>query len=219
MIVIWRGFGWLVPIVFIAMLIATQMGVDAIFGVDDYYKDYDWPFYAAIGLSSMILAAVGFYLNYVKRVISVNEITGKKKKSPSHSLFFIPIEIWALLVPLCVAWMEYGDIKSDKQDLVYLEQPAVNDLYLSDYSKMFDWDDKEYRYGILKVKSVSDENVQILVGNMAYKLRASAKEDVLKNKVFKKDYFRDDMFSISREHLANLKNEKAIRSVIRKVRQ
>ena len=119
------------------------------------------------------------------------------------------------LVPGFFARFGYDSIKGDKMGLIYLEQPAVNDMYLSDYSRLFEGADKEYWYGILRVKNVTDKNVELWISNMGYKLKNGPREDIRKKEILKKDYFGEDIYSVARQDLIDLKNKKAIYSVSR----
>lgn len=97
MLVIWRGYGWLVPILVFTGLILSQLSVNALFG-DEFYKSHDWPKYVGVGLGSFFVALLGYYLNYMKRPIEFDEETGQTlRRGPSHTLFFIPIEYWAVI--------------------------------------------------------------------------------------------------------------------------
>ena len=97
MLVVWRGFGWLVPIVFFAALIMSQLSVDAVYG-DGFYTANAWPKQAAFLLAAVLIALLGFFLNYKRRKILIDEETGRDLgKAPAHSLFFIPIEYWAVI--------------------------------------------------------------------------------------------------------------------------
>ena len=104
MLVVWRGFGWLVPVVVFAALVLSQLSVDSLYG-EGFYTANTWPKQAAFILGAIAVGLLGFILNHVKRQILVDEETGEPLgKAPSHSLFFIPIEYWAIIVLGLVFW-------------------------------------------------------------------------------------------------------------------
>ncbi len=104
MLVVWRGFGWLVPVVAFAALILSQLSVDAVYG-DGFYTANAWPKQAALVLAAVFIGLLGFFLNYTKRRILVDEETGEELgKAPAHSLFFIPVEYWAIIVLALLFW-------------------------------------------------------------------------------------------------------------------
>ena len=104
MLIIWRGYGWLVPVVVFAALILSQLSVDAVYG-DGFYTANAWPKQAASMVAAILVGFIGIYLNHTKRQIQVDEETGQVLgKAPSHSLFFIPIEYWALITLALFFW-------------------------------------------------------------------------------------------------------------------
>lgn len=104
MLIIWRGWGWLVPIVAFAMMVLTQVAVDGIYG-DGFYTANAWPKTVAVVVAGLSIGLLGLYLNYVKRGTIIDEETGEVLgKSPSHYLFFIPVEYWALITPAVFLW-------------------------------------------------------------------------------------------------------------------
>ena len=104
MLVVWRGFGWLVPVFVMAALIVSQLSVDAFYG-EGFYTANAWPKQAALALAAVSVGLLGFLVNHVKRKVLIDEETGEALgKAPSHSLFFIPIEYWAIIVLAVTFW-------------------------------------------------------------------------------------------------------------------
>lgn len=104
MLVVWRGFGWLVPVIVIAALILSQLSVDVVYG-EGFYTANAWPKQAAFIVAAISVGLLGFFLNHAKRQLLVDEETGEVLgKAPSHSLFFIPIEYWAIIVLALAFW-------------------------------------------------------------------------------------------------------------------
>ncbi len=98
MLVVWRGLGWLVPVVAFAALILSQLAVDAVYG-EGFYTATAWPKQVAFIVAAFAISILGIYLNHMKRQMLIDEETGEVVgKAPSHSLFFIPIEYWAIVV-------------------------------------------------------------------------------------------------------------------------
>lgn len=104
MLVVWRGFGWLVPIVVFGALILSQLSVDAVYG-EGFYTANGWPKQVAFIVAALFVGFLGFLLIHKKRQILIDEETGEAVgKAPAHSLFFIPIEYWAIIVLAFVFW-------------------------------------------------------------------------------------------------------------------
>lgn len=86
------------------VMILSQVAIDAMYG-DGFYTANDWPKTAAIILAALSVGLLGIFLNHIKRGTIVDENTGEVLgKSPSHYLFFIPVEYWALILPAVFFW-------------------------------------------------------------------------------------------------------------------
>lgn len=104
MLIVWRGLGWLVPVFVIAALILSQLSVDTVYG-EGFYKAHAWPKQAAFIVAAISIGVLGIYLNHKKRQILIDEETGQAVgKAPAHSLFFIPVEYWAVIVLALLFW-------------------------------------------------------------------------------------------------------------------
>jgi hypothetical protein len=105
MLIIWRGYGWLVPVVVFAAFILSQLSVDAMYG-EGYYKANSWPKHMGTISGAILVGALGYFLNHVRRTYLVDEETGELAgKAPSHSLFFIPIEYWSIITLALFFWV------------------------------------------------------------------------------------------------------------------
>ncbi|MDJ0904560.1 MAG: hypothetical protein QNI96_00970 [Woeseiaceae bacterium] len=104
MLIVWRGFGWLVPVIVIAALILTQLAVDAVYG-QGFYTANAWPKQAAFIAAAVLVGILGVFLNHMKRGLLIDEESGEVVgKAPSHTLFFIPVEYWAIVVLALFFW-------------------------------------------------------------------------------------------------------------------
>ena len=104
MLVVWRGFGWLVPVIAFGMMVLTQLAIDTVYG-HGFYTANAWPKTVALIVAGIAIGLLGLYLNHMRRGTVVDEETGEVLgKSPSHYLFFIPVEYWALITPALFFW-------------------------------------------------------------------------------------------------------------------
>ena len=103
MLFFWRGHGWAVVAIFAGTFVILELVLNFIFG-DGYYQGNEWPKTAAPIISATLIAGLGYIFNYRNRVVVMNAETGKKEKQKSHSLFFIPIEYWAVIVIVLTFW-------------------------------------------------------------------------------------------------------------------
>lgn len=103
--IIWKGLGILVIVIFFAVTVTVQWTANALFGPGTYFLYKAWLFPPALFVVAASCWFLGRYLHqYGKREL-IDTTTGQKVVLRSrHSLFFIPMEYWA--VPL-VLWAFY----------------------------------------------------------------------------------------------------------------
>lgn len=214
MIIIWRGYGWLVPVIVIAALVGTQLSLDSLFGADTYTSN-EWAQFVALGVAAVGLAITGYLFNFRKRTVLVNEETGEKRKSSSHAFFWIPIEFWAVIVPVLFTVIAYHDAAEKEQFQALLAAPQVNDVYLVDFSEIYEDSDETYRYGALKVVDVVDREVVMVPSEMGYNLRKGPREAFASGEMDKPAYFLEQPLYIDTDGLLDLHEKGGIYSVIR----
>ncbi|EKE75233.1 hypothetical protein [Gallaecimonas xiamenensis] len=104
MLIIWRGLGWLVPVVVVAGFLVGQLLIDAVLG-EGFYTSHPWPKVAAAVWVAVLVAVLGYVLNYKKRPLRTDPESGRQWKAPSHTLFFIPVEFWSVIVLVLFLWL------------------------------------------------------------------------------------------------------------------
>jgi hypothetical protein len=210
--IIWRGLGWLIPIIFIAVLVLSQWGLDAALG-ENYYTQNDWPKMFAISLVVVCIAALGYFLNHKKRVIIVDEATGKSQKEPSHTLFFIPIEYWAIIISVVSVWSHFNSKERDAVDMAYLQTPAVSDKYIFDTNSIYE--DSEYAYGLFKVTRVDNGSVEVINSKYSYDSKSLIREELKDGSANDASYYSGGQLVFSVDELIEMKRKGQIYSVHR----
>ncbi|MCI0459403.1 MAG: hypothetical protein L0Z62_20830 [Gemmataceae bacterium] len=101
--IIWSGWGFLVAVIGLACLVATQLGVNAAMQDDQYYQTNGWPKLVGLFLVAALLWPVGRTLNRQRQERElVDPATGERvvlHSGGGHTFFFIPVEYWA---PICL---------------------------------------------------------------------------------------------------------------------
>jgi len=103
--------------------------------------------------------------------------------------------------------------QDSKQEAAYIAQPAVNDLYIVDLTKIFPDADSAYRYGLLRIKNTSGDQTEFSIGEMAYNKASGIRDDIRNNKTASDSYFEGESYSTT---LSELKQSGAIYSIERK---
>jgi hypothetical protein len=107
MIIIWRGLGFIVPIIAIACFFVTQLATTSIFQDDRYYTEHGWPKLFAFWLAAVLVGIIGLLLSRKGTKIYIDKATGEEiVMRPNHSFFFIPVLYWApILVILGIVFL------------------------------------------------------------------------------------------------------------------
>ncbi|MCG8459152.1 MAG: hypothetical protein MI919_22990 [Holophagales bacterium] len=105
--IVWSGWGILVPILVFLVLIATQLVTEALFGKGSYGAS-EHAQAIAFAVSAVLVGLVGTYMNRKIR-IEIDEVTGDGFNVQSrHSFFFIPFQYWGLIVLALGLTLAYG---------------------------------------------------------------------------------------------------------------
>ncbi len=214
MLVIWRGFGWLIPVIVFGAFLSSQMALNSIYG-EGFYKANEWPKVVAIVTSSLLIASLGYFLNYRKRQVVVDPESGEKTKSPYHSLFFTPIEVWAVIIPVLFFWMQSHTAETEAKELALIESPAINDIYSVDFTEIFNETDQKFKYGTLMVVDVKSDGVDVLASENAYDGKSGVRTDIREGKANTQGYYSGESFFMPRLYIKELKNRDGIFQVSR----
>jgi len=101
MIIIWRGFGFLVAVIAFGCSLVGNLIANAIAG-ERYFDHHKWP----LGVSLLVAAAICWFLgDYLRKRpgrVVIDKQTGKEfTLRKTHSLFFIPMHWWAPILGGC----------------------------------------------------------------------------------------------------------------------
>lgn len=213
MFTIWKGRGWVAPVIFVAAFMDVQFVVDYFMG-DGFYTDNRWVKIIAVMIVSVFVFVLGCFLNHKGRVTHQSE-TGQKSKPFTHTLLFLPIELWAVVVPCVVLGVDYFNVEQENKTLVYLQAPKVNDIYSVDFSKIFKNEDPIYKYGTMVVVSVNMNLVQVQSSTHAYDGKSGVRKDIHNGQANEAFYYSDDVTPFNVRELLKFYNEDAIFSVKR----
>lgn len=102
--IVWNGFGIVVIGIFAIVFFGTQFIINAIFNDPVYFSANSWPKLVALWLTATILWPLGRWMNGKKSSQTVTDpATGQPIRVQAasggggHSLFFIPVEYWAII--------------------------------------------------------------------------------------------------------------------------
>ena len=202
---IWRGYGWLTPVIaFLGFIIA------AIFS-EAYIKSNDWVVHIAFALGAIFVGAFGYYINTKKRRVLIDEETGEKIKSHSHTFFMIPVQYWGIIIPAFFILSTYLNMQRELNLNSYLEAPAVNDIYLVDTTKIDSKADKKFQFEILKVKTITDSEIEFYESKLLYDRKKDARKALREEEM----EFLTATLTLTKEELLSYKKVDGIYSITR----
>ncbi len=106
--IIWNGYGILVPVIVFSISLLFQFMLDSLF-YKGFYSSQKWPPFLALSLSSVVIWLLGRRLNKNNERVLVDPKTGEQVKLvKNHSFFWIKMEYWAIIFLLLGLWIAIG---------------------------------------------------------------------------------------------------------------
>jgi hypothetical protein len=101
-IIIWRGLGFLVPVIAFGGFLASALIVGVAMQDRQYYQRHSWPKLVAAFVAAGLVWCLGRYLNRspADRTL-VDPNTGEQvvlKSGTRHAFFFMPMEYWGPII-------------------------------------------------------------------------------------------------------------------------
>lgn len=93
--IIWSGYGFMVPVFAAISLLGVESGLDSLTGNADFYRSHPW----AISLALIICALSTYGLDRLLRLKKGKKIVDAKTGNityvvTGHSLYYIPVKWW-----------------------------------------------------------------------------------------------------------------------------
>jgi len=83
-----------------------------------------------------------------------------------------------IIIGIAVLWIYDAHQQDLAEEEALLAQPAVNDYYIMDFSRVFTGSDPDYPWGLLRIKSVDATEIEMHVGNMVYDRATGVRADI-----------------------------------------
>lgn len=125
----------------------------------------------------------------------------KALKAAVRNPFYLYIGSIILLIG--ISYVSFAAYQSSQQDLAYIEDPQVNDVYvLRDLEETSDYD-----HYAMKTVEIEGDSLFVLFNTFSYNYVIS--------RLDKEDGFSDIMYSVHKDHLKELHNNGELKKVIR----
>ena len=97
---VWKGFGVLVPVVTFACLLAAELATETAFGDDRYYQDHPWPMAVGFAVAGILVGRIARRLQSPSHRVMLDEETGERVliTGEDHTFIFLPVRFWSPLL-------------------------------------------------------------------------------------------------------------------------
>lgn len=164
---------------------------------------------------------VGIECTHCKRTFMGKELPDDLSREIKRTVFkkknTVPM-FSGLIIIACVILFTTSSAKlSDIEEASYVEQPAQNDLYIVNLTKVFpDIDiDPEYKYGVMRIKNVYSDQAEFQIGNIGYSRTSGARKDIGERKTSIDSYYYAESMYVDLGEIKKMKESDAILSVER----
>lgn len=99
MVIIWRGLGWLVPVIVFGFSLVGNLVFNTAYK-DGYWDSHHWPFAISLLFSAAVCWFLGNYLKARSDRVAIEKETGKEIviNQSRHALFFVPMHLWGAVL-------------------------------------------------------------------------------------------------------------------------
>lgn len=162
---------------------------------------------------------VGIECTHCKRTLVDKELPEGLSKQIKSTLFTkkktLPMFSGLIIIACLTLFGAFAIQQENIEEAAYIEQPAVNDLYTVNFTKIFNDTDPEYKYGIIRVKHLSSKQAELQVSNIAYNKASGARKDIRKGKTSTDSYYTKELLTVDISKLKDMKESRAIHSIER----
>jgi len=125
---------------------------------------------------------------------------------------------WMLLVVLIAigAVLAQQSVEADRaRDYAYIDSPHVNDLYVTDLSRVLRNVDQSPMYSVMKIKSVNGGRVEFMLSRVGYNKSSGPNKDIRSGKAASADYYTTESLVLPVSELRILRQVGTINSIRR----
>lgn len=121
-----------------------------------------------------------------------------------------------VLIAAFVAFIAIRDTRDAEQERLYMESPAIGDMYVIRVSKTFEGGDPEYDYALMRIESVDGDRVGFKLALTHYDKSRGPGRDMNNGKADNPDYYDERVHMFAIDELRTIREDGGIRSIVRK---
>ena len=126
----------------------------------------------------------------------------------------LPMYLGSVILSLIIFAGVYVVDQKNKREAYLLNNPEVNDVYIANFTKLFDH--VKTRYGALKIKQIDQESITFYVSQDSFDKTSKVTKEYNSGKLDNPEYFSDTLYESNQQKLLNLKQTDVIKSIKRK---
>jgi len=185
----------------------------ASFGILNYFHLYWIPTF-------LTSRKVGVECMHCKRTLIDDEVPSHLVEQIRSSVFTtgntLPMFSGLILIALASLGLMYSVQQDTAREETYFAQPAVNDYYVVDFSKIFVDVDAEYNYGVMRITNVTSTEVEMQISNMVYNMASGVQQDIREGKAATDSYYDPETVNFGIDELQEYRDAGAIHAIDRR---
>lgn len=127
----------------------------------------------------------------------------------------LPLYTGAMIIAALIGFGMYSAEQDRVQEIAYIVQPAVNDFYIVDYTKMFEDADPEHSYGVMRITAVEGDEIAFQLSNYSYNIPSGVREDIREGEARQDEYYGEEEFWFYKASLGDMQDDGTIYSIER----
>lgn len=163
---------------------------------------------------------VGIECTHCKRTLVGKELPEDLAKKIKPMVFskknVVPMFSGLIVIACLILFGAYLAQQEDIKEAAYIEQPALNDLYIVDFTKIFTDVDPGYKYGLMKIHQISADQAEFQVSKLVYNKTSVVRKDIRDGKTYSDSYYDDESLYVDIGNLQSMMDSGAIYSIERK---
>lgn len=183
------------------------------FGILNYFHLYWIPTF-------LTSRKVGVECMHCKRTLVGDEVPSHLAEQIKSSVFTtgktVPMFSGLIIIAIGILGIAYAVQQDTARDEAYLAQPAIDDYYVVDFSKIFTDVDPGHRYGVMRITNVTPNEIEMQISNIVYNKASGVQKDIRDGKTATDSYYDPETISFGVGRLQEYKDAGAVYSIERR---
>lgn len=161
----------------------------------------------------------GIECTHCKKTLIGKELPKTLSKQIKSTVFTkkntLPMYSGLVVITFLALFLAYEIEQDELKEAAYIDLPAINDLYIVNFTRIFNDTDPKYKYGVMRVKYLSSSQVELQVSTIAYNKTSGVQSDISDKKALLDTYYDNESIYMDISKLKEMKESGAIYSITR----